>query len=93
MTASTDTYSVTELEQDARSLIGRIKESGHAAVLTVDGRAEAVIQDIASYEAILDRLRAMEDLIAVREGLAQADAGNSRGAREVFAELKQRHGL
>jgi Uma2 family endonuclease len=34
----------------------------------------------------------MEDLASIREGLAQADAGNARPAQEVFAGLRQKHG-
>ncbi|HTE17619.1 MAG TPA: hypothetical protein VK689_04465 [Armatimonadota bacterium] len=43
--------------------------------------------------AELERLRAAEDLAAIREGLAQADRGEGRPAADVFAELKRKHGL
>jgi hypothetical protein len=42
---------------------------------------------------MVERLQEMEDLVEIREGLAQAEARNARPARELFAELKQKHGL
>jgi predicted transcriptional regulator len=62
-------------------------------VLTINGRAELVLQDAESYQQLLDRLRQLEDLAAIREGLAQADRGEGRPAEDVFAELKLKHGL
>jgi prevent-host-death family protein len=89
----TDIHSLTEFQRNAKSLIGKVKKSRSPLVLTVNGRPEVVVQDAEVYQEMVDRLREMEDLVAVREGLAQADTGNSRPAWEVFAELKQRHGL
>ena len=55
-------------------------------LLTVNGRPEVVVQDAEVYQAMVERLQEMEDLVAIREGLAQAEAGNARPASEVFAE-------
>ena len=87
MVEAAESHTVSEFRQDAESLIARVKASGRPVLLTVEGRAEAVLQDVVSYEAMVDRLREMEDLAAVREGLAQADAGMTRPAEEFFAEL------
>jgi prevent-host-death family protein len=89
----TDIHSLTEFQRNAKALIGKIKETRSPLVLTVNGRPEVVVQDAATYQALVDRLREMEDLVAIREGLAQADAGDARPAREVFAELRARHAL
>jgi prevent-host-death family protein len=88
-----DIHSLTEFQRSARTLIGKAKETKNPLVLTVNGRPEVVVQDAGAYQALLDRLREMEDLAAIREGVAQAEAGDSRPAREVFAELKAKHGL
>jgi len=89
----TDIYSLTDFQRNARSLIGKVKKSKNPLVLTVNGRPEVVIQDAEAYQAMVDRLRELADLAAIREGLAQAEAGESRTARAVFAELKRKHGL
>jgi len=88
----TDIHSLTDFQRNAKSLIGKVKMSKNPLVLTVNGRPEVVVQDAETYQSMVERLREMEDLAAIQEGLAQADAGDSRPAREVFAELKQKHG-
>jgi predicted transcriptional regulator len=45
------------------------------------------------YQALVERLREMEDLAAIREGLAQAEAGDVRPARKALAEPQAKHGL
>jgi prevent-host-death family protein len=82
----TDVHSLTEFQRNARSLIGKVKKSKNPLLLTVNGRPEVVVQDAEVYQAMVERLQEMEDLVAIREGLAQAEAGNARPAREVFAE-------
>lgn len=93
MSNVTDVHSLTEFQRNARALIGKVKKSKNPLLLTVNGRPEVVVQDAEVYQAMVERLQEMEDLVAIREGLAQAEAGNARPAREVFAELKQKHGL
>lgn len=93
MVKITDIHSLTEFQRNARALIGKVKRSKSPVVLTVNGRPEVVVQDAETYQALVERLLEMEDLAAIREGLAQADAGNSRPARDVLTELKAKHGL
>jgi prevent-host-death family protein len=89
----TDIHSLTEFQRNAKALIGKAKSSKAPLVLTVNGHPEVVLQDAEAYQALVTHLREMEDLLAIREGLAQADAGDARPAREVLAQLKQKHGL
>jgi prevent-host-death family protein len=88
-----DIRSLTDFQRNARSCISRVKESKNPLVVTVNGRAEVVVQDAESYQALVDRLRELEDLAAIREGIAQADAGLTRPALEALQELRQRHGV
>ena len=62
-------------------------------MLTVNGRAEIVIQDAESYQALLDRLYHMETLAAIREDLARAEHGELKPAEQVFAEMQAKYGL
>jgi len=62
-------------------------------VLTADGRPAVAVQDAETYQALVERLREMEDLAAILEGLAQAEAADVQPAREALAELRAMHGL
>jgi len=59
----------------------------------VDGGDEVVLQDAASYQALLEALERAETIAAVREGLASAERGELKEAAVVFSELKAKYGL
>jgi hypothetical protein len=68
-------------------------ETRKPEVLTINGKAELVIQDAESYQEVIDRLERAETLAAIREGLASADRSELKDAQEVFSEMKARYGL
>ena len=88
-----DIHSVTDFQRNPKGLLAKLKKSKVAAVLTVNGKAEFVVQDAESYQALLDKVRDAEDLEAIREGLAQSLAGQGRPAAEFFAEFEKAHDL
>lgn len=87
-----DIHSVTDFQRNPKGLLAKLKKSKSAAVLTVNGKAEFVVQDAESYQVLLDKVRDAEDLEAVREGLVQALSGKGRPAEEFFAEFEEDHG-
>jgi prevent-host-death family protein len=89
----TDIGSLTELKQNTDEAIKRLKETGQPQVPTVDGRAEVVVQDIASYERLLDLLDRIEAIEGIRQGLEQMKRGEVRPIDEVFAEIRARNGV
>lgn len=52
--------SATEFLRNFRACARRLKESRQPLVLTVNGRAELVVQDAAGYQALLNRLQRAE---------------------------------
>jgi hypothetical protein len=51
-----DILSLTEFHRHSREHITRLRETGRPEVLTVNGRAELVVQDAAAYQNLLERL-------------------------------------
>ena len=88
-----DIDTLSNFQRKTADFMRQMKQSGEPIVLTVDGKAEFVVQDAQSYQALMDRLQQVEDLSATREGLAQAERGEGRPVREVFAEIKERHDI
>jgi hypothetical protein len=88
-------HSLTDFLRNHKAHVARLKESHAPEVLTVNGRAELVVQDANSYQALLDRLHHMETLAAIREGIASAERGELKPAEQVFAEMqaKYKYGL
>ncbi len=93
MSPITDVDSLTHFTQHAPEIAKRIKGSGAPLVLTVDGKAELVVQDAASYRRLLEQAERHETLEALREGLRDVDEGRTRPAEEAFEEFKRRHAL
>lgn len=85
-----DIYSLTEFQRNAREHIQRLRRTRRPAVLTVNGKAEVVVQDAESYQELLDRMEQMETLLAIQEGLASIDRGEGRPAREVIEAIRAR---
>jgi predicted transcriptional regulator len=56
-------------------------------------RRKWVVQDAASYQAMLDRLHHMETIAAIQEGMASAERGELKPAAQVLDEMRARHGL
>lgn len=86
-------HSVTDFQRNPKAILAKLRETKSPAILTVNGKAELVVQDAASYQRLLDKVVAAEDLEAIREGLAQSLAGQGRPASEFFAEFEAKHGL
>jgi hypothetical protein len=62
-------------------------------VLTVNGKAQAVVQNAEAYQRLLDIAACANVFEAIRQGLEDVARGRTRPAREVFAEIRQRHGI
>jgi hypothetical protein len=84
-------HSLTDFLRNHKAHVARLKETRAPEVLTVNGRAEVVIQDAASYQDLLDRLHYMETLAAIREGIASAERGELKPAEQVLAEMQARY--
>lgn len=84
-------YSLTDFLRNHKTHIARLKETKTPELLTVNGRAEMVIQDAESYQILMDRLHQMETISAIREGIASADRGELKSAVHVFAEMKSKY--
>lgn len=84
---------MTEFQRNPKGLLEKLKKSKAPAVLTVNGKAEFVVQDAASYQELLDKVRDAEDVEAIREGLVESLSGQGRPAVEFFAEFERTHGL
>ena len=85
--------SVTEFQRNIKEYVGRLKEKKTPLVLTVNGRAELVVQDAESYQKMLDRLEHAETIAAIRRGLKDAADGRMIPLGEAATRIRKKHGL
>jgi len=86
-----DIQSLTEFQRTTRESIARLKKTGRAAVLTVNGQAEIVVQDARSYQRLLARAEEADRLMALRRSIAEYRAGRARDLDEALGEIEARH--
>lgn len=85
-----DIRSLSDFKRNTVDLLDRLRKTGHPMVLTINGRAEQVVQDAEAYQALLDRVEAIE---GIQRGLADVKARRTKSARQVFARLRGKHGI
>lgn len=88
-----DIHSLSDFQRNTKDFLKQMKETKSPVVLTVNGRAEIVVQDAESYQAMLEQLARAEAIAAVRQGIEEFARGEGRDAREAFEELRQKHGI
>jgi PHD/YefM family antitoxin component YafN of YafNO toxin-antitoxin module len=71
LNTGTDIISLSDFASDASDLLQQMRGSGHPVVLTINGKAELVVQDAASYQRLLDRVDELEALDAIKRGVAR----------------------
>jgi len=84
---------MTDFLRNHKSHITRLKETRKPEVLTVNGRAEVVIQDATSYQEMLDSLESAQLILAVQEGLNAAEKSELKPAQQVLEEMRAKYGL
>ena len=85
--------SVTEFQRNIKEYVERLKENKTPLVLTVNGRAELVVQNAESYQLMLERLERAETVAAIRRGIEQAERGEGMQLEEAEKRLRKKHGL
>jgi len=83
--------SVTEFQRNLKDYVGRLKENKTPLVLTVNGRAELVVQDAESYQVMLERLERAETLAAIKRGIDQFERREAIPLDEAEKELRAKH--
>jgi len=84
---TTDILSLTEFKRNTTELVGHLKHTKHPLVLTINGKAELVVQDAESYQALLNAAELLETLKGIKRGLNQMKEGGGKTAETFFAEM------
>lgn len=88
MITATDVYSLTDFQRNARDHIERLQKTGRAEILTVNGRAEVVLQSAEAYQELLDVVDRAESVLGVHRGLLDLEDDQGGELEEVLEELR-----
>ena len=89
MKPSSNVKPISKLKAEAPDVIRDIQASRSPVVITVNGEAKAVLQDIASYEETQESLALLKILALANK---QVEQGKVRRARAAFARIRRRLG-
>lgn len=82
-----DINSLSSFKQNTVEFIEQLRETGEPMVLTVDGKAEVVVQDVKSYQKLLELVERFETIEAVQVALQQMRAGEGEPVDKAFKEI------
>ena len=88
-----DIQSLTTFRRRSGDFMKHLKKTKRPVVLTVKGKAEAVVQDAEAYQRLLDIAARAEAREGIRQGLEQAKHGKGRDVEEFFAEFEDARGI
>jgi PHD/YefM family antitoxin component YafN of YafNO toxin-antitoxin module len=84
-----DINSLSNFKRNTPEFLRQLKETGHPVVLTINGKAELIVQDAASYQKLIDLAERAERMDALQASLDDMKAGRVIPADDVLAEMRQ----
>ena len=89
MDITKDIQPLTDFKRNTTELLRQMKETGEPIVLTINGRAELVVQDAASYQKLLELVDRLEAIAGVRKGLEETKRGEGQPIEDAVREIRE----
>ncbi len=80
-----DIHSLTDFQRHTKEHLKRLKATGRPAVLTVNGKAELIVQDAGAFESMLEAIR------GIQRGLNAMNEGSGKPFRVALDEIRARY--
>jgi PHD/YefM family antitoxin component YafN of YafNO toxin-antitoxin module len=84
-----DINSLSNFKRNTPEFLRQLKETGHPVVLTINGKAELVVQDSASYQKLIELADRAERMEALQASIDDMRTGKVVPAADVLAEMQQ----
>jgi len=88
-----DIQAMTTFRRNPKKFLSQLKKTKKPMILTVNGKAEAVVQDGEAYQRLLDIAAQADEAEGIRQGLEDVKKSRVRPAREVLEEFGRKHGI
>ena len=84
-----DIQALSTFKRNTTDFVRQLKATGQPVVLTINGKAELVVQDTASYQKLIERVERAERIDALRASIEDMRSGRVSPAAEMLAEMQQ----
>ena len=88
-----DIQAMTTFRRNPRKFMKQLKKTKKPLVLTINGKAEAVVQDAEAYQRLLDIAAQADALEGIRQGIEDIKKGRVRPAREALETFRRNHAI
>lgn len=88
-----DIQSLTTFRRRSGDFLKQLKKSKRPVVLTVNGKAAAVVQDAEAYQRLLNIAARADANEGIRQGIEDFEQGRTVPAREAFEKLRRKYGI
>jgi prevent-host-death family protein len=88
-----DIQSLTTFRRRSGDFMKQLKKSKRPVVLTVKGKAAAIVQDAEAYQRLLDIAAQADAEEGIRQGLDDVAHGRTLPAKKVFDHIRRKHGI
>ena len=94
MDITRDMQTVSQFKRNAAKLVKQIQQTKQPLVLTVNGKAAVVLQDVESYQVLAAQREYYLTVAAINEALTEFDDRKNWPTREeVFTNLRKKNGI
>lgn len=91
MKLTRDIQSLSVFKRDSSKFLKQMKKTGQPIVLTVNGKAAAVVHDPDSYEAYAREKDRLDMIESVNRGIDDMRASRTKPAEQVFREFEKKY--
>src|ERR1700675_4827752 len=84
-----DINSLSNFKRNTPEFLRPLKKTGHPVVLTINGKAELIVQDSASYQKLIELADRAERMDALQASIRDLRAGKVIPADLLLAEMRQ----
>ncbi len=87
----TDIHSLSDFQRNAKTHLKQMKKTGRPRILTINGKAELIIQDAKSYQKLLDAVERLEAIEGIQRGLESLQRGEGRPVEDALEDLRKKY--
>jgi prevent-host-death family protein len=88
-----DIQPMTTFRNHSAAVMRHLKQTGRPVILTVNGKAAAVVQDAEAYQHLLDMAARADAAEGIRQGLEDLATGHTASAHDTFGTLRKEFGI
>ena len=93
MDITEDIQALTTFRNHSAAFLQQLKKTQRPVVLTVNGKAAAVVQDAAAYQRLLDLAAQADAAEGIRQGREDVAKGRVSPARKALKAFRREHGI